>query len=185
MLINTIGCVSALNIRREYSPIDAKEHKYEDKNVVISYQPTTATSSIPLTIENKTKSAIKIIWDESSFINADGTSEKVVHEGIRLMDRNASQPPSMIPPMSKIQDSIAPTSRIEFITGQYGGWSYSPICGVNVEYNERGEDICLGKMFGFMITTEVGDKKNNITLRFKYTNREVIKPQPKQTVGQK
>ena len=170
------GCVlppTRPTFKREYTAVNAKDFKFEDKNLIFTYTPISYGSTIPVKIHNKSDKAIKIIWDEITFINQLGQSEKVAHEGVRLLDRNTSTPPSVVPPQAKIEDSITPTSKIEW---SGSGWNYSVICGDDGEmFNGmmHKDEQCLNQTFGLFITYEIEGKKNSFTVKYKLSKREM------------
>ena len=47
-------------------------------------------------LKNKTENSMKIIWDEAAYIDQNGSTQKIMHSGVKYTDRNSSQPPSVI-----------------------------------------------------------------------------------------
>lgn len=170
-----VGCATGPKLptyKRDYEPVDVKEFKYEDKNIVFTYTPVTFGSSIPFVMTNKTEKPIKVIWDETTFINPSGQSEKVIHEGVRLLDRNAPMVPSVIPPRASLTDSISPTSRVIW-SGT--SWEHLMICGEQklipfTGYEQRDEE-CVGKTFGIFVTYEVLGNKTQFTVKYLLKSR--------------
>ena len=83
-------------------------------------------SRINFTLTNKTDHSIKIVWDEAAFIDLDGQSGRVAHTGVKYVDRNASQPPSVIPGRTSLTDFVLPTDRVYYREGYYGRYYSSP-----------------------------------------------------------
>jgi hypothetical protein len=69
-------------------------------------------------IQNKTDTGIKINWDELSMIFPGGKSSRVIHSGVKLVDRNSPQAPTTSPPNAKVSDFLIPS-------GENGGWRHS------------------------------------------------------------
>ena len=69
---------------------------------------------------------MKIDWSSAAYIDVQGLSHGVIHAGVRLMDKNKPQTPTIIPPGAKAEDIIVPTDSIEFVSGQFGGWRTKP-----------------------------------------------------------
>ncbi len=103
---------------------DMNSH-YEDD--LVSFDFELGEHDLNFVLKNKTNNTIKLIWDESLFIDADGASHKVFHSGIKFTDREASMPPSLIIKGGKLTDLIAPTDYAYFESGRYGGWEQLPI----------------------------------------------------------
>jgi hypothetical protein len=65
-----------------------------------------------LLLLNKTNSSQRLIWDEISFIGTDGKSDRVIHEGVKIVDRGVSMPPTVVFPGSTLLDLIEPTGHL-------------------------------------------------------------------------
>lgn len=171
--------------KREYSPVDAKEFKYEDKNIIFTYTPVTfgsgaplwennfaPGSGVPVKFVNKTDKFIKIIWDETAFINPSGQSEKVIHEGVKLVDRNAPMAPSLIPPKASLTDIITPVSRVIW---NGTSWEYRMICGeqnlIPFKGFEQKDEECVNKVFGIFMAYVSEGKPLNFMVKFKMHTR--------------
>jgi hypothetical protein len=161
---------------REYTPVDSKTFGFEDKTIKLTYSPITFGSGIPVIIENKTNTPLKIIWDESTFIESDGTASKIIHAGVRLMEKNSPMAPTLVPPKAKVVDSVTPTNRIYYSKG----WDSLNICGregyVSLTTLSQDDESCLGKTFGFYLTYEIDGKKIGVTQKFTFSKREIIPP---------
>ncbi|WP_029275195.1 hypothetical protein [Pedobacter borealis] len=98
---------------------------YADNNIEINWY--NSTSQFNFEIRNKLNETIKIIWDDASYIDTDGSSKKVFHAGVKYIDRNNAQPPTTIIKDSKLSDLITPTENVYFSSGSYGGWRELPL----------------------------------------------------------
>ena len=94
------------------SPADSSRYKFEDGLVAV--QVGTLHNAVRLNVRNKTDQSIKVIWDEASFIDVDGSLSRVMHIGVKYADRNASQPPTVIPAQQRLADDVFPTNRVWF-----------------------------------------------------------------------
>lgn len=72
---------------------------------------------------NKSNHTIKINWDDVSYVDVNGKTGRVMHAGVKYIDRNSSQPATSIPKKAKISDLLLPTDNVYLIPGQYGGWN--------------------------------------------------------------
>ncbi len=164
--------LSGVRVRedRTYEPVGSAGFGAEDADVKITYTPDITDSSINFFLVNKSNEVVRIIWDESSFIEGTGQSSKVFHNGVTIKDRSQSLPPSVVPPGANLSESIVPNDRVSF--GQ-SGWDYTPICGTKSVWDHSlKDDDCIGKTFGVFLTYQVGDKKKNATMRFKYVSKK-------------
>ena len=71
-----------------------EKYYFEDELVKILWLPSSSNVSFNLT--NKTDHSIKIIWDEAVYVDTIGVSHRVMHSGVKYMDRSNSQPPSVV-----------------------------------------------------------------------------------------
>ena len=105
--------------------------QFED--ALIKSQFYVGNTSISIILQNKTSYTMKINWDNAAFIDENGISKRVIHEGVKLSDKNSPQAPSIIVRNGKISDSITPSDNIYYTSGEYGGWNYSNLTkGKNV-----------------------------------------------------
>lgn len=94
---------------------------YSDEYVTLV--PNVVESQIELMIINNHSSSIRVLWDSAAFIGGDGVAQRVIHTGVKLIDKDKAQVPSVIPAGSRINDIIVPVDGIEFVNGQ---WTYLP-----------------------------------------------------------
>ncbi len=113
-------------------------------------------------IQNKTDNGIKIIWDNISLIYKDGRASRVIHKGTRLMDRNNSQVPSMIPPKAKISDLLIPSENITYTAGFWNYWSL---------FKEENNQSISEKRFRIYFPLEIKGDTKEYTFRFKLVER--------------
>ena len=113
-------------------------------------------TQIGFAIQNKTESGIKLNWDEISFISPTGTASRVIHSGIRLIDKNNPQAPTVIPPNSKISDIVIPSENIKY----EGGWKEGRLFeGDYITFN--------GKEFSIYFPLEIKGVKKEYSFKFK------------------
>jgi len=64
------------------------DKKYTYKDRLFSGVFYVSNSRINFMLTNKTDHSIKIIWDEASFIDLNGESVRISHNGVKYIDRN-------------------------------------------------------------------------------------------------
>lgn len=94
---------------------------YSDDVIEILWLP--APSGFNFELKNKLKNSISVIWDDCSFITGSGESHRIMHAGIKYINRDQPMPPTQIPMDSKITDLFYPSDYVYFSSGRYGGWS--------------------------------------------------------------
>jgi hypothetical protein len=140
------GC--ALNY---YSVNPIKNTEEADFTATFDYSPKHP-NIISLNIESKQDEAIVINWDECAYITPKGLSRRIIHGGIKFIDQEKTQAPTVIPPKSLITDIITPADNIVW-TGKT--WHISP-------FFRKGD---FGK-FSIYITYTISGQKKGVTYQF-------------------
>ena len=84
---------------------------YENDSVKVMF--TFTPDLVGFTIYNKLADGIKINWDEVSLSIA-GRAYRVIHKETGLTKTTDLQPPTTIPPRSRLVDAVVPTNYIRF-----------------------------------------------------------------------
>ena len=161
---------------------DSARYTFEDGLAVV--EVAALYGAVRLDVRNKTDHSIKVIWDEASFIDLDGRLSRIMHIGVKFVDRNASQPATVIPAHQHLADDIFPTDRVYFreaygstpagwhnasllrpmntvVTVQPGAPTPTPPDSFTTAVRAR-----IGKRFGVLIPLEVEGAKHEYTFWF-------------------
>jgi len=134
-------------------PTPNKELSFEDAAIAINF--TVANEELDFTLSNKTPEPQTINWDEVSFVDLSGTAHRVLHQGVKLIDRDKPQSPTVIPPGAKINDLIAPSDAVRF-SSLINDWQRDPLLPPSqLIVNFKG------KTFGVFMPIMVNGKKTN------------------------
>ena len=129
----------------------------EDLKITLSSRMHFQKVPIPIikiNIENKSNSAIKVIWDETVLTDNNNSESGVIHEGVKYINKNESQVPSIILPSKTFEDSIIPKTHIRYNeSGYYEGWQIDP-------YDERIGERTL------YLTYEINGERKSIMHNF-------------------
>ncbi len=188
------GDVAAIQTSRALARIDMKVIaapyfiKYDVQsdpvvtdNFVIS--PSFALKGIGLEFCNKSSDVIEIAWDQSVYIDEDGNSSRLIRGNVNLAEKDRPQPNTVIPPGTKLQETVFP---VDHIQQEDGKWTQLPILP-DVAYifdseflNELkaktswvqhayfpGTKQLAGKEVRLFLRLLVNDQKQNVTLTFK------------------
>jgi hypothetical protein len=90
-------------------PIESDSFRYTKNDLHFDLYITS--KSVGFSIQNKSDHAIEVVWDKCAMV-VDANSDKVFHTGVKYAESGISQPPSVIPPMSKLTDEIYPISYV-------------------------------------------------------------------------
>lgn len=153
-----------------YGPIqlhaqkDGSVTKYSFSDELIDVLWLADSEGISFDLKNKTDHSIKIAWDEAAFVDTGGQSHRVIHTGVRLMDKGAPQAPSVVVRGGRLSDRIVPADNIYFESGKYGGWRTRPLVTqtgtVQVLLPLDVEGTTLEYVFVFSVSKPVGTPAN-------------------------
>ena len=141
---------------------------YEDS--VLKCVWVVGVDRLSFALKNKTENSMKIIWDEAAYIDQNGSTQKVMHSGVKYTDRNSSQPPSVIIRGAQIEDVVIPNDNVNYISGQYGGWRINPLfqnfAANQAELNTVSSQY-VGKEIRVLLPIEIKGVTNDYIFNFK------------------
>jgi len=153
----------------EIGKLDTVLSTYEDANIKIDWD--YAFSQLGFTLANKSEETIRVIWDEAAFISIENETIRVFHKGIKIIDRESPQPPTLIYKGTTLSDLVAPTTYTTYVSGQYGGWRSQSLIKTSLyEADERSnyyrEDL-TGKTIKVILPVKFGEKTEVYIFSFK------------------
>ena len=168
----------------EYEIIDTDregfKYVFEDKMIRIFWLPTSFYFGFLL--ENKTDHSIRLIWDEAAYVDEDGGSHRIMHSGVRYIERDSPKPPSVIVVNGKLSETIFPTDYISYDGGRYGsGWtketllptSQSASTGSGQKFLEDSQ-VFVGKTIQVLLPIQIEDVTNDYVFTFKIEDVKLI-----------
>lgn len=132
---------------------------FSDKDIAIRW--SAGTSGFAFQIKNKTRSTIKIIWDNASLIDFYGRSQKVFHSGVRYIDRNSHQVPSIIARGSEKTETVIPSDNVYFSSIGNAGWEVIPMFpekSYNLEELKANSHRFLGRTIQVLLPVEIENR---------------------------
>ena len=105
------------------APVEDSILVFEDSNIASSF--IIGSKEIDFSILNKTKSPLKLIWDDAS-LGIFGRSNHVMHSGVKYVDRNNSTPSATILPDTRLDDLVVPSDNVYYSEGYFGQYFSSP-----------------------------------------------------------
>jgi len=139
---------------------DMPEPIYQDSDLRVRF--SVGKGEIDFTLENKTDGPIDIDWNRISYVDAFGQAHKIIHSGVKYIDRAQALSPTTVPPNSKVEDMIFPSDFIYYIEGQYGGWNRRPLFPEG-----PGAGILKGKYFSVFMPLRIKNKEREYNFRFR------------------
>lgn len=149
---------------------NVNKYRYEDDYIDIIWY--VGTTNLYFTLKNKSGHSIKINWDDISFVDINGTVGRVMHNGVKFIDRNNSQPATTIPNGAKIDDVLIPTENVYYISPtRYtsGGWNERnliPSYYKSKEAMDAGAGSYVGKTMKVLMPISVEGVQNDYTFEF-------------------
>ena len=111
---------------------------FEDARIRITWKPRP--SQLEFTLTNKGGATLRVLWDEASYVGVDGKADRIMHQGVRFADRNASMPPTSVMRGSSLDDLIAPTGNVYwregYATNDIGAWESRPLVATDATVTE-------------------------------------------------
>ncbi len=129
-------------------------------------------------IKNKTKKPMIIDWDRISYIGINGSANRIIHRGVKFINKSNTQEKTIIPPGATISDEIIPANNIQYkqalpgtwglMSGQtYTGWSIGnilPYYTKDVEERNSWTKYYIGKSVSLYLPVEI----DSITTYYKF-----------------
>jgi len=128
---------------QKISTAEEKGYKYmfEDMMIKILWMPSSA--ELRFRLENKTNHPMKIIWNDAAYVCEKGKSHRVMHAGVKYINRNNPQRSSVVVGKGLITDFIYPADYANYTYDswvesplQAGGWIVKPL----LPYSQEGGD---------------------------------------------
>jgi hypothetical protein len=180
----SVGSQKMLEEQRIETVVEGGITRYrsEDNMVRIEWRP--APVDIEFTVNNKTDSPIKIVWDEASFVDEKGISHRLIHSGIGYEERKLPQPPTVIVGGINLQDFVHPLDYFQWkeIRGmrsdkQQGYWDRTPflptqIKGATEELRVKAGAV-VGKTFQVILPLEISNIRIDYLYTFRITNVDI------------
>ena len=143
------------------------KYRYEDDFIEIVWY--VGLEQFNFELKNKSTHTMKINWDDISYVDINGKTRRVMHAGVKYIDRNNSQPASSIPKGASLSDILLPTDNVTFISGSYGGWRESnliPSYYSTPEAMANGAESYVGKKMTILMPIMIENVQNDYTFVF-------------------
>lgn len=138
-------------------PVAATNMVFGDDSIEIRFVP--AQKQIGFMLHNRGSLPAKIDWNSAAFVDIAGGSHKVMHDGVKFINRNNLQAPTVIPPGARISDFVYPT---DYVTNFYGEWLEAPLFPDAPKAN-----AFKGRSFGVFLPIEIDGKVKNYNFVFR------------------
>jgi hypothetical protein len=141
------------------------KYTFEDDYIRITWFVTR--TQFDFYLYNKSQHSIKIPWDDMVYVDVAGHTGRVMHSGVKYIDRNSSQPASVVPKGASLSDIIMPTDNVYYVSGQYGGWSEHPLLPKFTTTEEIRSSHIVGKTMKILFPVIIENVTNEYTFEFR------------------
>lgn len=139
--------------------------KYADSLIQTAWLVGQSKFNFELT--NATASSIKLVWNDVVYVDKFGNVSKVMHKGIKYMDRENSQQDSNIPAGGKLDDAALPNTNVRW-SSSLGEWIEEPLFVAYIKKSEleKVKQSTIGKTIKLIIPLIIGEDTYEYTFSF-------------------
>jgi PBP1b-binding outer membrane lipoprotein LpoB len=105
-------------------PVASKELKYRDKLIAISF--VVEEQSLQMQFENLSEKEVSIRWEQAMYTDVNGQTQRLMHSGIRFLDRNNPLPAQVVKSHASVQESVIPVGNV-FMSPEKKGYDIRPL----------------------------------------------------------
>jgi len=114
-VLNRLSEPKALYSFRMLKPLPSEKLEFHDAKIDIAF--VFSKQEIDFVLRNLSDDPLEIDWNKVSYIDFAGTAQRVIHKGVRFIDRNGHLPPTVVPPTARIADILLPANLIYYSDG--------------------------------------------------------------------
>lgn len=127
----------------------------------ISFSFSIAKGQVAFVLENKTDEPIEIDWNKAAYVDVSGRSHKVMHSGVKYIEREKPMAPTTVPPSAKLDEILFPSDYVEY-SEVFGHWRELPLFPDGDEAKTYE-----GKTFSVFLPLKFKGSEKNYSFRFK------------------
>ena len=148
--------------------------KFEDDMISIEWTYDQTNMVFKLTNKSNTEN-LKIIWNDVTFVSVDNESKKIIHGGVKYVEKNNFCTPSVIVYNSIINDMILPTNNIVLSKTTWKELPIFPKDLIAIGDLEKYISTYKNKQFKILMPLQMGDIIHEYL--FIFTIRDIWKEQ--------
>jgi hypothetical protein len=150
------------------------EYQFEDEMIRVSW--LIMPNQIGFTMVNKTNHSIKIAWDEAAFVDVLGVSQRVIHSGVKYIEKSNPQPPSVVVRKGIITDIVVPSSNIYYdnlLNTWKVGFLLPTVRGNTTEELRRQAQQYVGRTIQVLLPLQIEDVVNEYIFTFEIESFQI------------
>ena len=145
---------------------EVSKYSYEDDYIRISW--LVSNKQFDFRLYNKTEHSIKIIWDDAAYVDLNGSAMRVIHKGVKFVEKNNPQPPTVIASGSYVDELVLPAENV-YMNNVYAGWQTDalvPMYSRNKELLLSTAQSYIGKQLKVILPIQIEDITNDYEFTF-------------------
>lgn len=150
---------------------ELSKYQYEDDFIKIFWYVSSEQFNFEIT--NKSDYTMKLNWDDMSYVDENGKTNRVMHSGVKYTERNNSQPASVLPKNASLSDILLPTDNVYYVSGSYGGWNEKNLFPSYSSNEDAQASPALGKTVRIVFPVIIQDVTNEYIFEFSVDSVEV------------
>jgi hypothetical protein len=165
----------------KFEQSSADKLTYNDANLLINFGFEAERRDITLNVLNKSEQVIKLIWDESVFIDMVGQSSRMMQNDVLTINKDGIQPPAVIPSGRRLTSRVHPASNVK--EGAKGFYLTSLIPGLFVTANDGQQDKLIAEAKKFkgkevleaILVFEIQESKKQYHFKFNLVDSTITR----------
>lgn len=150
---------------------EISRYVYSDSLMSIAWLPYP--QQFEFVLQNKSDHTMKVIWNEAAFVDSNGGTHPVMHQGVKFSDKNNPMPPSVVISGGNLSDLIYPS---DYISWGYNSWIekgiFEPISAMSVSKLQPAKEH-EGKTVKVLLPLEIEGTVNEYIFTFKVNDVEL------------
>ncbi len=150
------------------------------KDSLLSARLIPLETSFAIILKNLSNYTMKIIWDEAVFVDTEGTSDNIIHAGVKFKEKEKTQVPSTIIKGATLKDNISCKKNINWIESKTNfTWKFG--IGFTNEYTPghwseqamypNSSTVVEPLFMQLMLPIQIKDEINEYIFSIKYSNQ--------------
>ena len=146
------------------SPKGSDGMAFEDGFIKIQF---LLASQLAFEITNKRAEPIEILWDSASIVDLKSQAHRVLHAGVRYIQRDQPMPPTVIPPNAKMSDGVIPS---DYVSYESSNWQVKSFLEIILDSG--------GQTFSLFLPMKINGVTKNYNFVFKLSREKEESQKP-------
>ena len=150
---------------------EGEETKYRFEDEMVEMVLFVDKKKISFSLLNKTKHSIQIVWDESVYIDQNGRRNRVMHQGVKYINKSQPQPPSIVARGATIEDVVIPADNVHLVGSS---WRVYPLLPYSSEDATDAKNL-IGEKLQVLLALQIQGVVNEYIFSFTINDVQIIR----------